>query len=180
MAWDFATNKGGSVSFGEPGSPNEVAEVFEGELQWFARFEGVSAPGFWLQVHDFDLGVSNSGSTQVGGGGGTGKASFEDAVLALGSSKDIVALTSSLMSGKHLKKVEIDAYREFGGELKLVDEYELTDVSVTGLDTENATHNSLSLSFSKISIAHLYYDDQGKQQGPPVDFDWDLDAGAKV
>ncbi|HEX5092798.1 MAG TPA: Ig-like domain-containing protein, partial [Burkholderiales bacterium] len=138
----------------------------ETQLDYYVRF---GTTGDWLALQDLQLGFSNSGSAQVGGGGGAGKVSVSDLSFVLGSSNAVVELTQDLLEGQHLNRVEIEAYQ--GGGFKgllgqLVDQYTLEEVLVSSLQTSGSptsTTESLSLNFAKISYGHIDYDSSGKE-----------------
>jgi len=134
------------------------------DLDYYAHFEGVGgSAGQWLKLGSFSLGLSNSGSIGTGGGGAVaGKVTAGDVLLTLGSSNALVDLNEFLDTGKHLSKVEIEAYASVGGgKSQLIDEYRFDDVLVTSLQTSNASSNALSFDFAKFSYGHQLYNSNG-------------------
>jgi type VI secretion system secreted protein Hcp len=179
MGWDFKLAKAGSAPTKLPAGP-EIADTLDPDtdLQYYARFDGVSGPSEWLRVEGFDFGVSNSGSIGSIGGGGAGKATFDEVVLLLGSSKEMIGLSSKLLSGGVIKKVELDVYAP-GAQPQLVDEYEFLNVSLTDLESSAANANELSFNFTKLTQRHTVYDDDGSVDGH-VDIGWDVGASKMV
>jgi type VI protein secretion system component Hcp len=100
-------------------------------------------------------------------------------VLLLGSSNELVKLTQSLFTGKHIKNVELDVLDTVGGEQRRVDEYDFTNVILSGLDSPAANVNELSFNFSKFTHRHTVYDEGGKEDGQIV-VGWDLGADKMV
>src|SRR4051812_10961941 len=153
VAWDFA-------DAGPQTVPAHTADALGGELadalpaytplKYFMTYEG--APG-WLQVSSFSTGMI----------GGTGQATADDVMLALGSSKQLVELTQTLLSGRHLNNLEVEAYRMDGAQPQLVDEYKFEDVILSGLTTSSATDNALSFDYGKYAEGHIAYDANGAQ-----------------
>src|SRR5258705_5943621 len=93
-----------------------------------------------------------------------GKATASDVALTLGSSKQLVELTTLLASGKHITHAEVEAYRPFGGDKQLVDEFHFDDVLISSLGTGNATSNALSFDFTKYSHGHELFDQKTGQE----------------
>jgi VCBS repeat-containing protein len=151
VGWDFINAEPASV----PGHAADAVAAkladslaIDAPLSYFMTYDG--APG-WLQVSSFDTGLS----------GGTGQATPEDVVLTLGSSNQLVQLTDMLLSGKQLKGVEVEAYRMDGAQPRLVDEYKFQNVTLSGLDTANASANALSFDYTKYAEGHIAYDAKG-------------------
>jgi len=174
--WDFLANK----STSGPSGAGDAAGAKLGDaldvgvdLDYYFTFDG--APG-WLRLDAFSMGLSNTGSTSTGGGASTGQVQATDVSLTLGSSSEIVEITDLLLSGAHVKNVEIEAYRP--GESKggnLVDEYRFEDVIFTNWSNGNATANSVSFDFAKFSHGHVEYKETGAQ-GEVTVAGWDFAA----
>jgi len=143
------------------------------QLKYYVTYEGA---GGWLELDSFSMGLSSSATIGGSGGGGAGKVSASDVVLALGSSAQILDLTDGVTSGQHFKFLEIEAYAP-GGEKgnSLVDQYYFADVLVTGLSTANATSNQVSLDYGKFSHGHVDYKADGTQ-GDITSAGWDFIA----
>jgi type VI protein secretion system component Hcp len=173
--WDFVQN----VSFtGGPSVAGEAAKakLDEGlptdvQLEYYVTFEG--APG-WLQLDSFSMGLENSGGVGgAGGGAGASKTSASELELLLGSSKQILDLTKGITTGAHFEFFEIEAYRAGSKEgPQLVDQYYFENVFVTGLDTDGANNNSVSLDYGAFSHGHVEYDAKGAK-GPTTQAGWD-------
>ncbi len=127
------------------------------DLQYIVRFEN----GDWLELDGFTLGFQNSGAIGGGGGGGAGKSSADDATLLLGSGGQLAQLSGALLSGEHLKSVEIEAYRSSGEGKQLVDEFKFNDVLLSQLDSGSGGSNALSLDFKSFSHGHVEFDQKG-------------------
>jgi type VI protein secretion system component Hcp len=163
VGWDFVNAAPGSV-------PAHTADALSGEvadslpidapLSYFVTYDG--APG-WLQASSFSTGMS----------GGAGPATAEDVMLALGSSKQLVELTQTLLSGKHLKSVEVEAYRMDSAQPQLVDEYKFEDVVLNGLSAWSPTENGLSFSYAKYAEGHIANNADGTQ-GTITTGGWDF------
>ena len=123
-----------------------------------------------IEVHSFSWGLSNPASgAPAGGGGGAGKATFQDLVIVHNIDKATPSLMLACATGKHLPDAII-THRRSG---KSQHEYlivKLNDVLVTsvthaGTSTDPAME-TISLTFAKV---HLEY--------RPQKADGSLDAG---
>ena len=93
---------------------------------WFEGVQGEStSPSHqgWIDVTSFSWGVPQTGAMAHGGGGGEGKASFNDLSFTHKVDKASPALMNASVSGKHFPTVRLEA----GGQ-----RYELKDVTITG------------------------------------------------
>ncbi|MFL6604971.1 MAG: Hcp family type VI secretion system effector [Steroidobacteraceae bacterium] len=128
-------------------------------------------------------GVANNGSFHTGGGGGTGKASFQD----INMTKYVDAATPTLMlycsNGKHFLKGKI-IVRKAGDkplEYLIID---IQDVLVSAYSTggsggEDRLTENISLNFAKVKVA---YWTQGKDggKGDPFNYGWDIAGNQKL
>ena len=157
--WDFGLNVAIDdaplpSADGSKALPDE--QVSPQNLEYYVLFDGADG---WLRVDSFSLGLQNSGSSTIGGGAGTGKSTATDVSLLLGSSTELLDLTTALASGAHLKNVEIEAYATGGkDQMQLIDEFKFSDVLITQLDTTNASSNVLNFDFSSFTHGHVAID----------------------
>jgi type VI secretion system secreted protein Hcp len=116
-----------------------------------------------MNLRGFQFGLENTGSFSGGGGGGAGKSFSNGVTLELDSGGQLTTLAQSLLSGEHLKDVEIEAYRTTGsGKATLVDEFKFNDVLFTSLDGGNgAGDNTLGFNFSSFTHGHIDLDKSG-------------------
>jgi type VI secretion system secreted protein Hcp len=131
----------------------------------------------------YSWGVSNSGSTQSGSGGGTGKANFQD----LSFTKFVDGISPSLFvacaSGRRIENVVLKGTRRGSG--NTLQEYltmKLTDVIVSSISmggpvggarqTENIT-----LNFSRVELTVRKLNPDGTL-GAPVTTSWNLATNA--
>ena len=175
--FDFAQSEsfdGGPSVAGDAlkGKLDEAALPTSAQLHYYVTFDG--APG-WLELDSFQMGLANSGSASVGGGGGAGKASASDVLLGLGSSAQILDLTDGVTEGHHFKFFEVEAYAAGGKESQLVDQYYFKDVLVTGLQSDGANANEVSLDYGAFSHGHIEQDIKGGA-GPTTETGWDFNT----
>jgi type VI protein secretion system component Hcp len=140
------------------------------QLEYYVTFEG--APG-WLELHSFSMGLANSGSLSGDGGARAGNATAQDVVLGLGSSAQILDLLNAVTTGKHLENLEVEAYWVGSEKAQLVDQYYFEDVLVTGLTSNGANANTVSLDYGAFSHGHIEYDAKGAKGATTV-AGWDF------
>jgi type VI secretion system secreted protein Hcp len=180
MGWDFMASKEASAQ-GAPGSGGSEAKLDAqtSDLHYYVRFEGV-AGNQWLQLEDFDMGLSSTASiTGKGGGASAGKLSADEVSLLLGSSKAIVELSEALVTGELIKNVEVEAYASGGeGKQQLVDEFWFENVILTGLHQDaslkyEAIANEVDFTYAKFSHGHIEQKADGSA-GPHTEAGWDF------
>ena len=99
------------------------------------------------------IGVKNTGDLAFGGGGGAGKATFEDFAVV----KPIDALSPQLMvataTGEQFKKATIDIFGPDGPSGVPILTWELTDVLISGLDfsaSGDEPNDAVTLAYAKV------------------------------
>ena len=131
-----------------------------------------------IDVAAWSLGVTNSGSTHSGGGGGAGRATFTDLAVTKLLDKASPALMLAVATGRHLRSGRLTVTSGAGPrplEYLVVD---LEDVRVTSClladaaDPERPSEN-VALAYGKI---HVAYTQQSPTGGPGTvsQFTWDL------
>jgi type VI secretion system secreted protein Hcp len=111
------------------------------------------------------VGVSNTGDAAYGGGGGAGKATFQDFSMI----KPVDELSPKLMlataTGKHFKKATIDVFGEDGPGAPPIMTWELQDVLVSSIQFSaggDVPADSISLSYAKVCSIFTGTDSGGK------------------
>jgi VCBS repeat-containing protein len=172
--WDFQTAKDangvGPAIVGDAIGSN-VEGGIGGQLQYYVTFTGAQG---WLELDSFSVGLTQTGSIVLGGGGGAGVVRGSPLSFSLGSSKELLLLTDGLTEGKHIQNLEIEAYT-VGGDSKpqLVDQYYLEDVLVSSLSSSNAS-NHVSVEYGKFSHGHIEQNNKGGLE-PAVESGWDFE-----
>jgi type VI secretion system secreted protein Hcp len=122
-----------------------------------------------IEVHSFSWGVTNSATLAPGGGGGAGKATFQDLTIVHSIDKASPALLKACATGKHLKEATI-THRKAGKEQQEYFIVKMNDVIITGVSHGGTAgqpySESVSMAFAKIDLEY-------KPQKP----DGSLDAG---
>jgi type VI secretion system secreted protein Hcp len=92
-------------------------------------------------------GASNSGSTHVGGGGGAGKANFQDLSLVRNTDSQSPQFLDAVAKGTHVTFAEI----QNGNQLIRLEEVMVTSYSAGGsADSKAAPTENITLNFAKI------------------------------
>jgi type VI secretion system secreted protein Hcp len=117
-----------------------------GEISTLGQFEVLS----------FSWGLSNSGSAQVGGGAGAGKANIQDVSLTKLTDTLTPALFIGIASGKHYSSASL-TYSDNKGNpiLKLaMEEVMLTSLSLGGSSGGSALTENLTLTFARVTLSY--------------------------
>jgi type VI secretion system secreted protein Hcp len=122
-----------------------------------------------IEVLSFSWGVTTTGSIAPGGGGGAGKATFQDLIIVHNIDKASPALLTACATGKHLKEATI-THRKAGKQQQEYLIVKMNDVIVTGVSHGGTTgqlySESVSLAFAKVELEYK-----------PQKADGSLDAG---
>lgn len=136
-----------------------------------------------IDVLAFSWGVSNDASPGSGGGGGAGKAHFEDLMVVARTSKASPKLWLACATGQHLKTAVLTCRK---GAAKSQVEFlkiTLSDVTITSYDIDGSDEepplDHVALAFAKVVTEYVAQDATGKLQ-PPVKAGWDLKKNAKA
>ena len=130
-----------------------------------------------IDVAAWSLGVTNSGSTHSGGGGGAGRATFTDLAVTKLLDKASPALMLAVATGRHLRsgRLTVTGVGPRPLEYLVVD---LEDVRVTSClladaaDPERPAEN-VALAYGKIHVAYTQQSPTGAP-GAVSELTWDL------
>ncbi len=125
-----------------------------------------------IEIDSFSWGVSNDGNMGRGGGGGTGKANFQDLHFTKQTDKSSAKLVGAAASGEHIKKAVLTA-RKAAGKAGQVEYLTITleDVMVSSFSTGgNAGSSSIpmdqfSLNYTKIKYEYKPQKADGSLEG---------------
>jgi type VI secretion system secreted protein Hcp len=122
-----------------------------------------------IEVLSFSWGVTNVGSMASGGGGGTGKANFNELSFAHRIDKSSPVLMAACASGTHIKDATVTHRKSGKGQQEYL-VVKMNDVIVTGVTHGGSTgadiNENVTLQFTKVVLEY-------KMQKP----DGSLDAG---
>jgi type VI secretion system secreted protein Hcp len=136
-----------------------------------------------IDVLAWSWGVSNSGTTHMGGGGGAGKANFQDISITKFIDNSSTDLLLACSNGKHYPKMVLTVRK--AGE-KPLEYFVLTmkDCLVSSLSTggsggEDRLTENISINFAKIEMEYKEQKPDGTG-GAPKRFGWDIAGNAKL
>ncbi len=96
----------------------------------------------WIEVDSFSWGVSQTGASATGGGGGAGKVSFQDLHITKPTDKSSAALFQKCATGQHFQKCQLHVRKAGGdasGASSVFLKIEMEDVLVSGVQFEGAS-----------------------------------------
>jgi type VI secretion system secreted protein Hcp len=144
--------------------------------------KGESADSVQGKAGDIDVlawswGMSQSGTTHMGKGGGAGKANFQDLSFTKYIDSATNALMSHLAKGTHIPTVKLIARKAGAGQVEYIhitmEEVMVTSVSTGGSGGEDRLTENITLNFAKVSFG--YTPQKGTGDGDAVKtFAWDI------
>jgi type VI secretion system secreted protein Hcp len=157
-------------------------------VDYFLKIDGIPGESKDAKHKDeidalaFSWGVSQSGSAAPGGGGGAGKAVFEDLLVVARTSKASPKLWLACASGQHIKSAVLTCRKAGKAQLEFLT-ITLTDVTVSSYEIDGSDEelplDQIALSFAKVETAYTGQDPTGKAQ-PQVKSAWDLKKNAEA
>lgn len=137
-----------------------------------------------IDVLAWSWGMSQSGTTHMGGGGGSGKVSVQD----LSVTKYVDASSNALMlaccNGTHYDEAKLTV-RKAGGEpleyIKLtMKEVIVSSVSTGGSGGEDRLTENIVLNFAEFKFEYQEQDEKGKPKGGAKEAAWNIAENAKA
>ena len=131
-----------------------------------------------IELTGFNFGVTNSGTMAKGGGGGTGKADFQNITLNKVIDKSSPKLFKAAATGEHIKKATISVRKASGkGNQYVYASYALEEVMVTGYTTASIQEGpvlveTVTLDFTRIKVTYTPQKADGTPEGAvPAGYD---------
>jgi type VI secretion system secreted protein Hcp len=139
----------------------EMGEKIKGETQ-DKEFKDKGA----IDVMAWSWGMSQSGTTHMGSGGGAGKASFQDLSFTKYVDKATTALMIALAKGSHIPLCKLTCRKAGEGQQKYI-EITMKEVLVSSLSTggsggEDRLTENVTLNFGEVSFEYFMQDKAGK------------------
>jgi type VI secretion system secreted protein Hcp len=130
-----------------------------------------------IDILAWSWGMSQSGTTHMGGGGGAGKANFQDISFTKYVDSASNALMTALAKGSHIPKVELLVRKAGEGQQKYI-HFTLEEVLVTSLSTggsggEDRLTENVTLNFGKVKFDYTPQDSKGVVAGDKT-FAWNI------
>ena len=154
-----------------------------GAIDMFLKIEGIDGESAdkmhkgEIDVLAWSFGMSNSGSTYLGGVGGSGKANFQDLSFTKWIDKSSPKLMFGCASGQRIPKATLVVRKAGDTQFEYLT-YELTDLIVTSVSTggsggEDRLTENVTLNFAQIKVTYNEQRPDGSSAGA-VDFNWNI------
>lgn len=118
-----------------------------------------------IDLLSWSWGVSNSGTTHMGGGGGSGKANFQDISCTKYIDASSHALLGACATGEHFIKAVLTVRKAGKTQQPYVtitmDEVMVVSVSTGGSGGEDRLTENITLNFAKVKFEYFQQDDKG-------------------
>lgn len=131
-----------------------------------------------IELLGWNWGVTNQGSSSMGGGSGTGKASFHDLSISKYVDKASSTILSNCAKGNHFATATLTC-RKVGGDTPLeylqidMDQVFVSGVQHGGSPGDELTVENVTLNFAKVDVKYKPQSAQGTSAGD-VPFKWDI------
>jgi type VI secretion system secreted protein Hcp len=137
-----------------------------------------------IDILAWSWGVSNSGTFHHGGGGGSGKASFQDISFSKYVDKASHALLLACASGEHIEEATL-IVRKSGGKAPLeyikikLKKLLVSSVSTGGSGGEDRLTENVTLNFAEMEFAYQEQKPDGTGD-TAKEFKWNIEENKKV
>jgi type VI secretion system secreted protein Hcp len=123
-----------------------------------------------IDVEVFSFGVVQTGTSAFGGGGGAGKAAFENFSVTKRADKSSPILMLKCATGEHIKSAVLTV-RKAGGQQVEYYKIKFTDLLVSSFHNSGSGHDdipmeTLSLNYAKIEFEYAPQNADGTLAGP--------------
>jgi type VI secretion system secreted protein Hcp len=130
-----------------------------------------------IDILAWSWGMSQSGTTHMGGGGGAGKANFQDLSFTKYIDSATNGLMSSLAKGSHIDKCILLVRKAGEGQQKYLEitmeEVLVTSISTGGSGGEDKLTENVTLNFGKVKFAYAKQDGKGGMAAD-AEFTWNI------
>ena len=134
-----------------------------------------------IDVLSWAWGVSNSGTTHLGGGSGAGKANFQDISVTTYYEKSTTVLLGSCAKGTHHGKITLTCRKAGDTPLEyltiIMEDCLITNWSTGGSDGEDRLTVNFTINFGSFDIKYVEQDQKGGKASE-VTFAYDIAANA--
>jgi type VI secretion system secreted protein Hcp len=135
-----------------------------------------------IDVLAWSWGLSQSGTTHMGGGSGAGKASFQDISITKYVDKASVTLMEHVATGTHIAKAKLVVRKAGGTPLEYVI-IEMEDLIVSSLSTggsggEDRLTENISLNFAEVKVSYVPQNEKGGGEAA-IEFGYDIPGNTK-
>lgn len=135
-----------------------------------------------IDVLAWSWGMSNSGTTHMGGGGGAGKVNVQDLSFTKYIDSSSNALLKACCEGKHYDDATLFVRKAGGTPIEYVviklEEVLVTSVSTGGSGGEDRLTENVTLNFAKFTYKYQEQDQKGAKKGGTKDYTFDISANS--
>jgi type VI secretion system secreted protein Hcp len=137
-----------------------------------------------IDVLAWSWGASNSGTTHMGGGGGSGKVSVQDLSFTKYVDSSSNALLACVCDGKHHPEANLIVRKAGGSPIEYIkikmEEVMITSVSTGGSGGEDRLTETVTLNFAKFMFQYQPQKQDGSADGGTKDAGWDIAGNIKA
>ena len=160
-------------------------------LDMFLDIEGVPGESIdkahkgHISLLAWSWGTSQSGSTHLGPGGGSGKVNVQDVSFTKFVDSSSHLLLLNCCNGKHITKATL-TIRKAGGDAPLdylvvtFEDIIVSSYSTGGSGGEDRLTENVSLNFAKFKLEYTKQTKEGAADGGPLPAEWNIPANAKT
>ncbi len=131
-----------------------------------------------IDVLAWSWGMSQSGTTHMGGGGGSGKVSVQDLSFTKYVDAGSHALQQACCIGKHYDEAKLVVRKAGGEQLEYIiitmNEVIVTSVSTGGSGGEDRLTENVTLNFAKYKFSYQPQNPQGGAEGGTKDWEYNI------
>lgn len=136
-----------------------------------------------IDVLAWSWGMSQSGSTHIGGGGGAGKVNVQDLSFTKYVDKASANLMLHCCNGKHIGECKVTIRKAGENPVEYL-KITMTDVLVSSVSTggsgsEDRLTENITLNFAKVKVEYQEQDEKGKGAGTHQ-MGWNIEENAKM
>jgi type VI secretion system secreted protein Hcp len=137
-----------------------------------------------IDVLAWSWGMSQSGTTHMGGGGGSGKVSVQDLSVTKYVDASSNALILACCQGTHYDEAKLTVRKAGGDPLEYIKltmkEVIVSSVSTGGSGGEDRLTENIVLNFAQFKFEYQEQDEKGKPKGGAKEAAWNIAENAKA
>ena len=159
-------------------------------VDMFIKLDGIKGESKDKKGHEGEIdilawswGMSNSGTTHMGGGGGSGKVSIQDISFTHYVDSASHALLMHCCDGTHIAKAKLVCRKAGGTPLEYIvidlEEVLVSSVSTGGSGGEDRLTENITLNFGKFKYAYQPQKADGTKDGAALEMAYDIPGNTK-
>lgn len=158
-------------------------------VDMFLKLEGIDGESVdkthakSIDVLAWSWGMSQSGTFHVGGGGGAGKANFQDISITKWVDRSSPTLMAKIATGEHITKATLTVRKAGKTPLEYIiiemDKVLVSSLSTGGSGGEDRLTENISLNFASVKTKYVPQKEDGSGD-PEVEFGFDISKNVVV